>query len=113
MLDVKHIIVCSHYGCGGIRAAMENAKHGLIDNWLCHIKDINRLNTEKLSRLNQDEKFDLLCELNVKQQVVNVCNTTIVQKAWGKGVAPSVHGWIYNIENGIRKTWAHSNTSIL
>ncbi len=103
VLKVKHIIVCGHYGCGGIKAAMEDKEHGLIDNWLGHIKDVSRLNAEKLIGLKQDEKFDLLCELNVKEQVVNVCNTTIVQKAWKKGAELSVHGWIYNIENGILK----------
>ena len=103
VLKVKHIIVCGHYGCGGIKAAMENKEHGLIDNWLCHIKDVSRLNAEKLTGLKQDEKFDLLCELNVKEQVTNVCNTTVVQKAWKNGAELSVHGWIYNIENGILK----------
>jgi len=103
VLKVKHIIVCGHYGCGGIKAAMEDKEHGLIDNWLGHIKDVSRLNAEKLTGLNHDEKFDLLCELNVKEQVVNVCNTTVVQKAWKKGAKLSVHGWIYNIENGILK----------
>ena len=103
VLKIKHIIVCGHYGCGGVMAAMENKEHGLIDNWLCHIKDVGRLYTEKLSGLKQDEKFDLLCELNVKEQVRNVCNTTVVQKAWKNGAELSVHGWIYNIENGILK----------
>lgn len=101
VLKVKHIIVCGHYDCGGVGAAMEKKEHGLIDNWLCHIKDVSRLNAEKLAGLNQDEKFDLLCELNVKEQVINVCNTTVVQKAWRNGAELSVHGWIYNIENGI------------
>lgn len=101
VLKVKHIIVCGHYGCGGIRAAMENQEHGLIDNWLRHIKDVSRFNTEKLKGLKHDKKFDLLCELNVIEQVKNVCNTTIVQNAWKEGVELSVHGWIYNIENGI------------
>ncbi len=103
VLKVKHIIVCGHYGCGGIKAAMEDKEHGLIDNWLGHIRDVSRLNAEKLTGLNHDEKFDLLCELNVKEQVVNVCNTTVVQKAWKKGAELSVHGWIYNIKNGILK----------
>jgi carbonic anhydrase len=82
---------------------MENQEHGLIDNWLRHIKDVGRLNAEKLQGLEHDEKFDLLCELNVKEQVKNVCNTTIVQNAWKSGADLSVHGWIYNIENGILK----------
>jgi carbonic anhydrase len=103
MLKVKHIIVCGHYGCGGIKAAMENQEHGLLDNWLCHIKDISRFNAEKLKGLGRDRKFDLLCELNVIEQVANVCNTTTVQGAWKNGAELSVHGWIYNIENGILK----------
>jgi len=103
VLKVKHIIVCGHYDCGGVGAAMEDKEHGLIDNWLCHIKDVSHLNAEKLAGLKQDEKFDLLCELNVKEQVKNVCNTTVVQKAWRNGAELSVHGWIYNIENGILK----------
>ncbi len=103
VLKIKHIIVCGHYGCGGIEAAMENKEHGLIDNWLGHIKDVSRLHAEELTGLDWDEKFDLLCELNVKEQVVNVCNTTVVQKAWKIGAELSVHGWIYNIENGILK----------
>ncbi len=101
ILKVKHIIVCGHYGCGGIKAAMENQEYGLIDNWLRHIKDIIRFNAEKLKGLGRDRKFDLLCELNVIEQVANVCNTTTVQGAWKNGVKLSVHGWIYNIENGI------------
>ena len=103
VLKVKHIIVCGHYDCGGVGAALENKEHGLIDNWLCHIKDVSRLYAEQLTGLKQEEKFDLLCELNVKEQVINVCNTTVVQKAWKNGAELSVHGWIYNIENGILK----------
>ncbi len=103
VLKVKHIIVCGHYGCGGVQAAMENQEHGLIDNWLRHIKDVSRFNAEKLKGLEHDRKFDLLCELNVIEQVKNVCNTTIVKNAWKKGAELSVHGWIYNIKNGILK----------
>lgn len=103
VLRVKHIIVCGHYGCGGIKAAMENSKHGLIDNWLRHVRDVSRFNAEKLEEKEYDEKLDLLCELNVMEQVINVCNTTIVQNAWENGVGLSVHGWIYNIKNGILK----------
>ncbi len=82
---------------------MEDQEHGLIDNWLRHVKDVIRFNAEKFEGLEQDEKLDLLCELNVKEQVTNICNTTIVQNAWKQGVELSVHGWIYNIENGILK----------
>jgi len=103
VLKVKHIIVCGHYGCGGIKAAVENEQHGLIDNWLRHVQDVARFNADKLKGLKQEEKFDLLCELNVMEQVTNICNTTIVQKAWENGAELSIHGWIYNIENGILK----------
>ena len=111
VLKVKHIIVCGHYGCGGIKAAMENKQHGLIDNWLGHVKDVARFNADILEQLEPEEKFDALCELNVKEQVTNVCNTTIVQKAWEKGSELSIHGWIYNIENGILKELTSSVTS--
>jgi len=103
ILKVKHIIVCGHYGCSGIKAAMENQQHGLIDNWLRHIKDVARFNKDKLQGLSEDKKYDLLCELNVIEQVKNVCNTTIVQKRWAGSDKLFVHGWIYNINNGILK----------
>ena len=101
VLKVKHIIVCGHYGCGGIKAAVENKQLGLIDNWLCHIRDVRRFHSSKLERLEGDEELDALCELNVVEQVTNVCNTTIVQNAWRRGDELYVHGWIYNIENGL------------
>lgn len=103
ILKVKHIIVCGHYGCGGVRASMDNIKHGLIDNWLRHIKDVSRFNAAELEHISADKKLNRLCELNVIEQVANVCNTNIVQEAWDKGSPLSVHGWIYNIENGILK----------
>ncbi len=103
VLKVKHIIVCGHYGCGGIQAAIEDKEHGLIDNWLRHIKDVGRLNADTLNELPQNEMLDRLCELNVIEQVRNVGNTTIVKKAWRNNKELSVHGWIYNIENGILK----------
>ena len=103
VLKVKHIIVCGHYGCGGIKAALDGKSHGLIDNWLRHIKDVARLYSDELEKLSGQDKSDLLCELNIREQVKNVCNTTIVQEAWQNGAALSVHGWIYNIENGILK----------
>ena len=104
VLKVKHIIVCGHYGCAGIRAALENKEHGLIDNWLRHIKDVYRYHQAKIDAL-QDEKtrIDVLCELNVVEQVANICHTTIVQSAWKTGQDLAVHGWIYNIEDGILK----------
>ena len=103
ILKIKYIIVCGHYGCGGIKAAIENQKHGLIDDWLHHIKDVSRFYAENLKGLKQDKKCDVLCELNVIEQVKNVCNTTTVQNAWKEGTNLSVHGWIYNINNGILK----------
>lgn len=101
VLKIKHIIVCGHYDCGGVSAALEHHEHGLIDNWLNHVKDIKRFHREKFHDLNHNQKLDLLCELNVKEQVRNVCTTSIIQDAWKDGKELSVHGWIYNIKNGI------------
>lgn len=104
VLRVKHIIVCGHYGCGGIRAALDNREHGLIDNWLRNIKDIYRYYQERIDSLPDDkERLDVMCELNVMEQVANVCHTTIVQSAWKSGQELAVHGWIYSIENGVLK----------
>jgi Carbonic anhydrase len=104
VLKVKHIIVCGHYGCGGIKASLENSDHGLIDNWLGHIKDVHRLHANELKKISDaTDKLHRLCELNVIEQVNNICNTTIVKNAWKNGANLSVHGWIYNIENGILK----------
>ena len=104
VLGIKHIIVCGHYGCGGVKAAMDNQEHGLIDNWLRHIKDVYRYNQAKMDAVtNAEEKFDRLCELNVMEQVMNVCHTTMVQNAWKAGKYLAVHGWIYSIRNGILK----------
>lgn len=103
VLKVKHIIVCGHYGCGGVMAAMEDKDHGLIDNWLRHIRDVDRLNASTLEGMDKQERLDALCELNVKEQVTNVCNTPVVQKAWKEGQSLHIHGWIYNISNGLLK----------
>lgn len=111
VLKVKHIIVCGHYGCGGIKAALENHEHGLIDNWLRHIKDVIRFHKSKFDGLAHEAKLDLLCELNVKEQVKNICDTTIVQNAWKQGKKLSIHGWIYSIENGILKDLDNSTSS--
>ena len=101
VLKVKHIIVCGHYGCGGIAAALEGKEHGLIDNWLEHIKNVIRLNAKKLSSLDDESIHNRLCELNVIEQVFNVCNTTIVKRAWKQGVNLSVNGWIYSLKSGL------------
>lgn len=103
VLKVKHIIVCGHYGCGGIKSSLENIDHGLIDNWLRHIRDVYRFNAVELDNINPADKVDRLCELNIIEQVKNVANTTIVKKAWKKGAELSVHGWVYGIEDGILK----------
>ncbi|MFQ5330320.1 MAG: carbonate dehydratase [Thermodesulfobacteriota bacterium] len=111
ILKVKRIIVCGHYGCGGVEAALENHEHGLIDNWLRHVKDVIRFHSKQFDGLQHDKKLDLLCELNVKEQVTNICNSTIVQNAWKQGKELFVHGWIYSIENGILKDLDASVTS--
>lgn len=101
VLKVKHIIVCGHYRCGGVLAAMDNAEHGLIDNWLRNIKDIyfkHRAQIEAITAL--EERQDFLCELNVLEQLANVCYTTTVQNAWQRGQPLAVHGWIYGLKDG-------------
>jgi carbonic anhydrase len=102
VLKIKHIIICGHYGCGGIKAAMEKKAHGLIDNWLRHIKDVYRYYHVQIDAIDDEkDKFDLLCELNVVEQVANVCHTSIIQNAWKAGQELTVHGWIYNIADGL------------
>lgn len=103
VLKIEHIIVCGHYDCGGINAAVDHQAHGLIDNWLSHVRDVYRFNADKLDGLPEKERLDLLCELNVREQVSNVCNTSILRNAWKRGAEVNVHGWIYNIEDGILK----------
>lgn len=103
VLKVKHILVTGHYGCGGVKAALEDQEFGLIDNWLRHIKDIYRLYEPEFQGLNAQQRFDQLCELNVVEQVANVCHTTIIQNAWKRGQDVSVHGFIFSIEDGILK----------
>jgi carbonic anhydrase len=102
VLRVKHIIVCGHYGCGGVKSAIENKELGLIDNWLRNIKDIYQRHRARLDQLESDrDKLNLLCELNVMEQVANVCHSTIVQNGWRRGQELAVHGWIYSIQDGI------------
>lgn len=102
VLKIKHIIVCGHYGCGGIKAAIDNRSHGLIDNWLRHIRDIYRKHLNELKKIEDiDKQADRLCELNIVEQVKNVGNMTTVRDAWKKEQPLSIHGWIYAISNGI------------
>lgn len=104
VLKVKHILVTGHYGCGGVQAALENREFGLIDNWLRHIKDVYRVYEADFEKITDPTaRLDLLCELNVAEQVANVCHTTIVQNAWKRGEQVSVHGFIYSIKNGLLK----------
>jgi carbonic anhydrase len=102
VLGVEHVIVCGHYGCGGVRAALHDERHGLVDNWLRHIQDTARAHRVALeSQLDGAAREDRLCELNVVEQVGNVCETTIVQDAWARGQRLSVHGWIYHLDDGL------------
>lgn len=109
-LGVKHIIVCGHYGCGGVRAALSDEAHGLIDNWLNHIRVVKRLHADRFTEdLSAEAAANVLCELNVIEQVNNVCNTTVVRGAWDQGNQLTVHGFIYSLKNGIIKEMvAHS-----
>jgi carbonic anhydrase len=102
VLQVDHIIVCGHHGCGGVKAAMDNLQFGLIDNWLRHVQDVMHTHQEELARIEDNTKrFDRLCELNVIEQVINVSRTTIVHNAWERGQELVVHGWIYGLEDGL------------
>jgi carbonic anhydrase len=102
VLQVEHIIVCGHYGCGGVQAAMEAKRHGLIDNWLRHIQDTAHLYAALLDEVEDEtEKLDKLCVLNVVEQVLNVGETTIVQDAWNRGQPLEIHGWIYGLKDGL------------
>lgn len=102
VLAVNHVIVCGHYGCGGVKAAMDNLQLGLIDNWLRHVQDVMRSHEALLSAITDEAKrLDRLCELNVIEQVLNVSRTTIVQNAWSRGQELAVHGWVYGIGDGL------------
>lgn len=104
ILLVEHVIVCGHYGCGGIEAAVEDKRHGLVDNWLRHVRDVYLRHRKQLERTK--DKHSLLrrlCEFNVKEQVLNVANTTTVQDAWRRGQNLFVHGWVYDIHDGLLK----------
>lgn len=104
VLEVKHVIVCGHYGCGGIKAAMINKQIGLIDNWIRHIKDVYRMHQDELEAI-EDMKVrqDRLTELNVIEQVYDLGKTSIIQNAWQKRGGPYVHGWVYDVSNGLIK----------
>jgi carbonic anhydrase len=102
VLKVRHVIVCGHFGCGGVRAAMTPQPLGLIDNWLRHIRDVYMANRAQLDAIaDPAARENRLCELNVAAQVANVCHTTIVQDAWRRGQPLAVHGWIYDLADGL------------
>jgi len=102
VLKIKHVIVCGHYGCGGVIAAMSNTFYGLIDNWLGHIKDVYRLHKNELDAIDDETKrTDRFVELNVIEQVSDLSRTSIIQWAWSRGEGPALHGWVYNVAKGI------------
>ncbi len=100
VLRVRHIIVCGHYGCGGVAAALGNDDHGLIDNWLRPIKEVYLRHRERVDALPEARRVDALCELNVLAQMANAAHTTVIQRAWARGQDLTVHGWIYGLEDG-------------
>ncbi len=102
VLKVKHIMVVGHYGCGGVRAAWYGDRVGLVDNWLHHVHDVRDKHLEKLMNATPaDRRTDRLCELNVIEQVANVCQTTIVRDAWDRGQELTIHGWVYSLQDGL------------
>ena len=116
VLKVKHVIVTGHYGCGGVIAAISNKQFGLIDNWLRHIKDVYRLHAKALDSIaDEEERCDRLVELNVIENVYNLCKTTIVQNAWQTGQPLGVHGWVYSLKTGLitdMKVSAYDNANM-
>ena len=103
-LKVSHVIVCGHYGCGGVKAAMGNQSHGLVDNWIRHIKDTYRFHKAELDAIgNDDERLNRFIELNVQEQVYDLAKTTIVQNAWKSGQQLHLHGWVYGVGSGLVK----------
>lgn len=102
VLKVKHVIVCGHYGCGGVKAAMGNQSYGVIDNWIRHIKDVYRLHKKELDAIeDEDKRFDTFVELNVKEQVFDLAKTSIVQTAWKDNQELTLHGWAYGVGSGV------------
>jgi carbonic anhydrase len=101
VLHVEEVVICGHLGCGGVQAALDGRRHGLIDNWLRHVQDVAHEHATLLAAVPADVRPDLLCRLNVVQQVTNVCRTTIVQEAWDRGARLTVHGVVYGLADGI------------
>jgi carbonic anhydrase len=104
VLKVKHIIVCGHYGCGGVKAAMSSDNFGFLDNWLMHIKDVYRLHEAELNAIEDEEaRLDRYVELNVQEQVANLAKISFIQEEWEAGEFPHIHGWVYSLKNGLLK----------
>ncbi|MEN9935298.1 MAG: hypothetical protein RLZZ387_1877 [Chloroflexota bacterium] len=116
VLQVKHVIICGHYGCGGVRAALQDSRLGLIDNWLRHVQDVKKKHAPLLEGFaDEQERVDRLCELNVIEQVSNVAQTTVIQSAWDRGQELEIHGWIYRISDGLLRdlaVWAKSRDEL-
>ncbi|HET8812371.1 MAG TPA: carbonate dehydratase [Gaiella sp.] len=110
VLRVRHVIVCGHYGCGGVAAALDGGRHGLIDNWLRHVADVAESHAGELAPLADEDRLARLCELNVVEQVANVCRTTIVGDAWARGDDLTVHGLVYDLEDGLLRDLAVSRS---
>ncbi len=102
-LKVEHLMVVGHYGCGGVRAALEGIRIGLADNWLLHVKDVRNRHGALLEAMPQRHRYDALCELNVIEQVINVAHTTVMQDAWQRGQRVTLHGWVYGLSDGLLK----------
>jgi carbonic anhydrase len=101
VIKVKHIMVVGHYGCGGVRAAVDGVRRGLVDHWLHPIREVYAANRDELETMDEKERWDRLCELNVIRQVENVASDVFVQDAWARGQSISVHGWCYRLSNGL------------
>jgi carbonic anhydrase len=111
VLGVEEIVICGHLGCGGVHAALDGRRHGLIDNWLRHVQDVAHEHADLLAAASGEDRADLLCRLNVVEQVTNVCRTTIVQEAWAAGRVLSVHGLVYGLADGVLRDLAVSTAS--
>jgi carbonic anhydrase len=112
LLRVQHIIVVGHSGCGGVKAAMNNLRVGLADNWIRHVQDVRDRHAAWLGTLDAAQRLDALCELNVLEQALNVCQTTIVQDAWQRGQVVVVHGWVYGLHDGLLADLAMTVTGV-
>lgn len=111
VLNVEHIIITGHYDCGGVRAAMEGQHHGIVDNWIRGIRDTYMAHFDTLQPMDEGDRLDRLCELNVMRQVENLCHTRIIQNAWERGQSLSVHGWIYSLKDGLLRDLNVTKTS--